>query len=104
MKQQIETFDDWLKSEQQYEDTISAWDMDDTKKLKEEHALNCDSKANYLDHLKQHHYSSNNNMRAYLNIKDMPKYIIISYIVVILFAIFMLINFVFNAINIIINY
>lgn len=47
MKDELEEFenrrDDWLAKERKYEETVSAWDFDEAKKIRKEHHDNCDA-------------------------------------------------------------
>lgn len=46
--------DDWLKKEIEREKRISAWDFDEGKKVRNEHELDCDVKANAMEHRFEH--------------------------------------------------
>lgn len=55
MNNDLEVFenrsDDWLAKERKYESSISAWDLDEGKKMKAEHEENCEA-----DYLKEAHH------------------------------------------------
>lgn len=46
--------DDWLKKEIEREKRISAWDLDEGKKVRYEHEENCDAKSNAFEHEIRH--------------------------------------------------
>ena len=48
------TQDDWLKKELEREKRVSFWDLDEGKKLREEHAENCDVKELADSHHQKH--------------------------------------------------
>lgn len=46
--------DDWLTREIERENRISAWDLDEGKSLRKEHAENCDARDNARQHERFH--------------------------------------------------
>ena len=62
----LETFehDDWLQKEKLRESRISAWDFDDARKLREEHAEDCDVRETAQRHHAMHLRSEMSNDRA----------------------------------------
>ena len=50
----LESRDNWLEKERQRESRISAWDMDEGKKVRNEHADNCDVKETAALHERRH--------------------------------------------------
>ena len=62
----LETFahDDWLEKERIRESKVSAWDFDDARKLRQEHADDCDVKETAQLHHQRHLRSELRNDRA----------------------------------------
>lgn len=56
MKDELKVFenrsDDWLAKERKYEESVSAWDFDEGKRLKVEHNKNCDA-----EYIKETHHN-----------------------------------------------
>lgn len=56
MREELQAFenrsDDWLAKERAYEESVSAWDFDDGKKIKLEHHKDCDA-----EEIKESHHS-----------------------------------------------
>ena len=48
--------DDWLATERKREDLVSAWDLDEGHKLKEEHRENCEAYEIKKNHEIKHEY------------------------------------------------
>lgn len=46
--------DDWLKKEIEREKRISAWDLDEGKKIRSEHEQDCDARNNAFEHEMRH--------------------------------------------------
>ena len=46
--------DDWLKKEIEREKRVSAWDFDEGRKIRNEHADDCDVRNNALEHMERH--------------------------------------------------
>ena len=58
------TQDDWLKKELEREKRVSFWDLDEGKKLREEHAENCDVKDLADSHHQKHlRYQSEDSLK-----------------------------------------
>lgn len=58
MREELEVFenrhDDWLAKERKYEDSVSAWDFDEGKKLRKAHEEHCDSLQLKEGHRQRH--------------------------------------------------
>lgn len=56
--------DDWLSKERQRENRISAWDFDDSGKLRREHEENCDARNVAQSHRVEHYIDAKNNVNS----------------------------------------
>ena len=58
MREELQAFenrsDDWLAKERAYEDSVSAWDFDEGRKVKIEHIENCEAKEIKENHERIH--------------------------------------------------
>lgn len=58
MNKDLEVFenrkDDWLAKERKHEESVSAWDIDDSSKLKQQHLDNCEAKLIKDEHARRH--------------------------------------------------
>lgn len=58
MKEELQAFenrsDDWLAKERAYENSVSAWDFDEGKKVRLEHHNDCDAKEVKANHERRH--------------------------------------------------
>lgn len=66
MNKDLEKFenrsDDWLAKERLYEETVSAWDFDEGKKIKKQHEINCEA-----NEIKEKHEALHNAYNNYQN-------------------------------------
>ena len=73
MNKDLEVFenrsDDWLAKERKYEATISAWDLDEGKKLRAEHEEDCEAREIKRSHELRHQAYNN----QFTNLNDLVK-------------------------------
>lgn len=73
MNKDLEVFenrsDDWLAKERKYEATVSAWDLDEGKKLRAEHEEDCEAREIKRSHELRHQAYNN----QFTNLNDLVK-------------------------------
>lgn len=73
MNKDLEVFenrsDDWLAKERKYEATVSAWDLDEGRKLRAEHEDNCEAREIKRSHEQRHQAYDN----QFVNLNDLAK-------------------------------
>ena len=71
MKNNIDLFekDNWLEEQRRLESRVSFWDLDEGKKIRYEHAENCDVKDNAQTHHQRHLVREKVNYRSVENVK-----------------------------------
>lgn len=73
MNKDLEVFenrsDDWLAKERKYEATVSAWDLDEGKKLRAEHEDDCEAREIKRSHELRHQAYNN----QFTNLNDLVK-------------------------------
>lgn len=73
MNKDLEVFenrhDDWLAKERKYESTVSAWDLDEGKKLRAEHEEDCEAREIKRSHELRHQAYDN----QFVNLNDLAK-------------------------------
>ena len=73
MNKDLEVFenrsDDWLAKERKYEATVSAWDLDEAKKLRIEHEEDCEAREIKERHASRHQAYND----QFVNLNDLSK-------------------------------